>query len=112
MLVIEPSSLLVSLRELQSFLAPKKLDLLVIDPPAFNAKQFGDLAIAITTVLLRQPDQSQSQLVIISRDWSILQGAPRDANHLEHPSLRRRKLLARMNDGPTELLYGQALGFR
>ena len=65
-LVIEPSSLLVSLWKLQPFFTPQPLDFLVIDLPAFDVKQFSDLAIAISAVLLRQPDQSKPQRIIIS----------------------------------------------
>ena len=39
-LVVKPSSLLVSLWKLYSFLTPEPLDLLVIDPPALDVKQF------------------------------------------------------------------------
>lgn len=56
-LVVEPFARLVPLRELQPFLTPEPLDLLVIDPPALDVKQLGDLAIAISPVLLRQPDR-------------------------------------------------------
>lgn len=111
-LVIEPLALFVALRKLQPFLAPESLDLLVIDPPTFDVKQLGDLAIAISTVLLRQPDNCQTQRIVISGGWSILQGAPREADHPARPSLRRRELLACMNGGLTELRCGQALGFR
>ena len=75
-------------------------------------KQLSDLAMPASTVLLRQPDDRQPQRIIASRNWSILQEAPRDANHPTRPALRRRELLARVNDGLTELLCGQALGFR
>jgi len=111
-LVIEPSLLLVSLWKLQSFLTPEPLDLLVIDLPAFEVKQLGDLAIAISAVLLCQPDQSQPQRIIVSRGWSILQGAPRQTDDPARSPLRRSELLACVNDGLTELLCGQALGFR
>ena len=47
------------------------IGLLVIDLPAFDVKQVGDLAIAISAVLLRKPDQCQPQRIIISRGRSI-----------------------------------------
>lgn len=111
-LVIEPLTLLVALRKLQPFLAPEPLDLLVIDPPALDVEQLGDLAVAISFVLLRQPDYRQPERIVISWGRSILQGAPREADHPERPSLRRRELLACMCGGLTELRCGQALGFR
>ena len=110
--VIEPSALPVPLRKLQPFFAPEPLDPLVIDLPAFDAEQFRDLAIAIPTVLLRQPDQSQPQRIIIPLARLVLQGASRQTDHPACPSLRCRELLACVNDGLTELLCGQALGFR
>ena len=91
---------------------PKPLDLLMIDLPAFNVEQLSDLTIAIPAILLRQPDQSQSQGIIVSGCRTILQGAPRQSYHPARPSLRRREHLARMNDRLTELLWRQALGFR
>ena len=39
-LVIKSSALLVALRKLQSFLLPETLNLLMIDPPAFDAQEF------------------------------------------------------------------------
>ena len=110
--VIEPLAFLVSLRKLQPFLAPEPLDFLVIDPPALDVKQLCDLAIAKPTVPLCQPDDCQLQCIVISRCRPILQGAPRQANHPASPPLGRRELLAGMNDGLTELLCSQALGFR
>lgn len=63
--MIEPLTLLVPLRKLQAFLAPKPLDLLVVDPPALGLKQFTDLAIAVTAILLGEPDQGQTKLVVV-----------------------------------------------
>lgn len=111
-LMIEPSPLLMALRELQPFLAPKPLHFLVIHFPSFNAQQFHHLPITVASILFGQSDQSQSQFIVISRCWSILQGAPRQTNHPARPPLRHCELLACMNDGLTKLLGGQALGFR
>jgi hypothetical protein len=102
----------VALRKLQPFLAQEPLDLLVTDLPTFDVEQLGDLAVPVSTVLLRQPDQRQPQFVVISYCRSILQGAPRQTDHPTRPPLRRRELLACMNDGLTQLLCGWALGFR
>ena len=86
-LVIKPSSRLVSLWKLKSFLTPEPLDLLVIDPPALDVKELRDLAIAISTVLFCQPDDRQPQCIVVFRRRSILQGAPRQANHPARPPL-------------------------
>ena len=58
-LVIKPSALFVPLRELQSFFLPETLNLLMIDPPAFDAQEFQNLTIAVAPILLGQADQSQ-----------------------------------------------------
>jgi hypothetical protein len=50
-LVIEPLASPVTVRELQTSFAPNALNLLVIDVPAFNARQPGDLAGAVTAIL-------------------------------------------------------------
>ena len=111
-LVIEPSALSVPLRQLKALFAPDPLNLLVVHLPAFDMQQLGNLAIAVAPILLRQPDQRQPQSIVIFGVWSILQGASRQTNHPAGPSLRRRKLLARMDNGLTELPGRQALGFR
>ena len=59
-----------------------------------------------------QPDQRQPQSIVIFGIWSILQGASRQTNHPAGPSLRRRKLLARMDNGLTELPGRWVLGFK
>ena len=51
-LVIKTVALPMTLRQLQPFLAPQSLDLLVIDLPTLNAQEFSDLVIAITAILL------------------------------------------------------------
>ena len=69
--MIEPFAPLVAQRKLQTFLPPEPLDLLVIDLPAFNMEQLSDLAVAKPAVLLRQPDQSPPQRIVISvSGWS------------------------------------------
>ena len=110
--VIEPSALSVPLRQLKALFAPDPLNLLVVHHPAFDMQQLGNLAIAVAPILLRQPDQRQPQSIVIFGVWSMLQGASRQTNHPAGPSLRRRKLLARMDNGLTELPGRQALGFR
>ena len=88
------------------------LFLLVVHLPALDMQQLGNLAIAVAPILLRQPGQRQPQSIVIFGVWSILQGASRQTNHPAGPSLRRRKLLARMDNGLTELPGRQALGYR
>lgn len=55
---------------------------------------------------------SQPQSLVISPGQSVLQGTSCQTDHPACPPLRRRELLARMNNGLTELLGRQALGFR
>ena len=111
-LVVEPPALLVPLRQLKSLFAPDPLNLLVVHLPAFDAQQLRYLAIAVAAILLRQPDQGQPQGIIISVGRLVLQGTARQTNHPAGPPLRRRQLLARMDNGLTKLLGRQALGFR
>ena len=100
-LVIQPSALLMSLWKLEALFSPEPRDPLVVDLPAFDTEQFRDLAIAVPTVLLGQPDQQQQQFIVIFSVWLVLQEAPHQTDHSACPSLRRRKLLASMNDGLT-----------
>ena len=85
-LVIEPFPLLVPLGELQSFLPPQSLDTLVVDLPAFHLHQLGDLAIAISAVLLGEADQRQPQAVLILRHFPVLMGRARQPHHTAGPS--------------------------
>ena len=84
----------------------------VVHLPAFDMQQPGNLAIALAPILLRQPDQHQPQSIVIFGVWSILQGASRQTNHPAGPSLRRRKLLAPVDNGLAELPCRQALDSR
>lgn len=52
--VIEALSFFVTLWKLQAFFTPQALNLLVIDLPAFNTQEFGDLAVAVAAILFRQ----------------------------------------------------------
>ena len=63
--VIEPSPALVPMRQLQAFFTPDPLDLLVIDGPAFDAQELAHLAVAVAAVLFGQPDQGQTQIVLM-----------------------------------------------
>jgi hypothetical protein len=51
-LVIEAFPLLVTLRYLEALFPPQPFYLLVIDLPAFNAKQLGNLPVAIIAAIL------------------------------------------------------------
>ena len=64
-MIVEPFALLVPVRQLKSFFAPEALTLLVIDPPAFHAEKFADFAVPVPSVLLGEPDQSKTQIVVI-----------------------------------------------
>ena len=111
-LVIEPPALLMTLRQLEPLFAPGPLNLLVVHRPAFDTQQRRNLAIAVAPVLLRQPDQIQPQGSIIFPGRLVLQGTKRQSNHPAGSPFRRRELLARMDNGLTELPGRQALGFR
>ena len=110
--MVEAPFLLVPLRELQPFLAPQPLDLLVIDPPAFDPQQFSHLAVAIPAITLCQADHREPQGIVILLDGLVLHGTAGEADYPAGPTLGCRKLLAGMNDGLTKLARRQALGFR
>jgi len=111
-LVVEPTALLMTLRQLKPLFAPDPLNLLVVHLPALDTQQFRYLAIAVASVLLGQPDQGEPESIIIFSGRLVLQGTTRQANHPAGPPLRCRELLARMYNGLTELPGRQALGFR
>ena len=111
-LVVEPTALLMTLRQLKPLFAPDPLNLLVVHLPAFDTQQFRYLAIAVAPISLRQPDQGEPESIIIFSGRLVLQGTTRQANHPAGPPLRCRELLARMDNGLTELPGRQALGFR
>jgi len=70
----EPLALLVPVRQLKTFFAPQALDPLVIGPPAFDAEEFADLAVPIPPVLLGEPDQSETQLIVVLLLCSVALG--------------------------------------
>ena len=59
-LVIKPFTSLVAMRQLKPFFPPQALDLLVIDDPAFHAKELSNPTIGLAAIQLSQPDQSQT----------------------------------------------------
>ena len=109
-LVVETPALLVPLRQLKSLFAPDPLNLLVVHLPAFDAQQLRNLSIAVTAILLRQPDQGQPQFVIVSVCPLVMQRAARQTNHPACPPLRRRELLAYMDNGLTEAVRSSGPG--
>jgi hypothetical protein len=97
---------------LQAFLAPDPLDFLVIDRPALDPQQFADLAVAVTAVLFGQPDQGQAQIVLVPGNGPIAQGTAGNSENLAGPPLGCPELLASLNDGGSQSLCRQALGFK
>jgi len=74
--VVEPLPPLVTLRQLETFFPPKPLHALVIDVPALDSQELGDLAIPVSSVLLGQTDQSQPKAVFIFWGSSVLMSGP------------------------------------
>jgi hypothetical protein len=78
-----------------------------IEPPAFDAQGFRNLAMAAPTVLLGQPQN------IFAQDRPpVLEGAAGQTDRPTGPSFRRREHLARIDNGLTKLVGCEALGFR
>ena len=73
-LVVEPTALLMTLRQLKPLFAPDPLNLLVVHLPAFDTQQFRYLAVAVASVLLGQPDQGEPESIIIFSGRLVLQG--------------------------------------
>jgi hypothetical protein len=85
----------------------------MIDLPAFNAKQFSNLPIAISTILFGKSDQGQTQfLVTVFMGRLVLQRRAGDANDTTCPTLRSAKLLTGVDYSLTKNLNRQALGFK
>jgi len=100
------------MRQLQAFLAPDPLDPLVIDDPAFGSQELANLAVAVAAILFGKTDQGQTQIVLIPEDRLIAQGAAGNAEDFAGPPLGCPKLLARLDDGGSQVLCRQALGFK
>jgi len=103
----------MALWELQAFLTPDPLDLLVIDHPTFEPQQPGDFAIAIATILFGEPDQRQTQrFIIVCLTRFVLLCGARHADRSAGAPLRCVELLTHMDHGLTQVSWLQALGFR
>ena len=111
-MVIKPLAALVPMRQLQAFLTPDPLDLLVIDAPTFGSQEFADFPVAVTTVLFCQPDQRQTQIVLALRSSLVALRTAGNAKGLAGPPFGCPELLARLNDGGSQIPCRQALGFK
>ena len=78
-----------------------KVNLLVIDPPAFDAEEFCNLTITVAPTPLGRPYQSQAKSIIITPSRLVLQGASRQTDHPACPRLGRCELVTRMDNGLT-----------
>ena len=102
-LVIEALPFLVTLRYLETLFPPQPFDLLVIDLPAFNAEQLGNLPVAIAAILLCQSDQSQPKAVIISGRFRIALCGPCHADRSASPPLGWPEFLTHMDYSLTQI---------
>lgn len=96
--VIKPLAAFVPMRQLQAFLAPDSLDLLVIDGPAFGSQELADLAVAVAAILFGKTDQGQPQVILALRDCLIAQGVAGDSEDLAGPPLGCPELLAPLDN--------------
>ena len=87
---------------LETLFPPQPSHSLVIDLPAFNAEQLGNLPVAIAAILLCQSDQSQPKAVIISRRCLIALCGPCHADRSASPPLKPKlgRALAHRLKGP------------
>jgi len=92
---------------------PQMINLLVIDDPALDTLEMGDLAIAIPALLLSQSDERQSKLFIIRLGMGDLTQRPAGkADRSAGPSLLGIQLLADINYSLTYIGSRPALGFK
>lgn len=84
----------------------------MIDTPALGLKQATDLAIAVTAILLGEPDQGQTKLIFVLLYRPALQRAARKPDNLACAPLRCTELLTRVDNAITELTGAQAFGFK
>ena len=96
--VIKPLAVFVPVRQLQAFLAPDPLDPLVIDGPAFGPQKFADLPVAVAAILFGQPDQGQTQIILVPGGRLIAQSTAGNPDNLTGPPLGCPKLLTRMDN--------------
>ncbi|MEM6758507.1 MAG: hypothetical protein AAF601_03410 [Pseudomonadota bacterium] len=110
-LAVQPFAFLVSLWGLQAFFA-HSFDLFMIDCPAFDTQQLGDLAVALAPVLFGQPDHCQTQRLIILWGHPVLKRTARQPDHTAGAPFRCCQLLSGMHHGLTKLVCRQAFGFK
>jgi len=88
----------VPVRQLQAFLTPYPLDLLVIDGPAFGSQKFADLPVAVAAILFGQTDQGQTQVVLAPGNRLIAQSTAGNPDNLTGPPLGCPERLTRMDN--------------
>jgi hypothetical protein len=85
--------------------------ILVIGSPALGLKQLAHFAIAVTAVLLGQPDLRQAQLIVVLVTRPVLQGAAREPDNSACAALGGTELLACVDDCVAKLAGAQPFGF-
>lgn len=58
--MLQAPPFLMSFWQLEPFFTPQTLNFLVINAPALNPQQLGDLAISVSPILLGQTDHRQA----------------------------------------------------
>ena len=85
----------------------------MIDEPAFNAEQFSNLAIPISTILFGQPNQGKAQfLVTVFVCCFVLLTGTGNAYNPAGAPFRSTQLLTGMDYGLTQPINRQAFGFK
>lgn len=87
-------------RDLQPFFAPQALDLLVIDMPAFDLQEGGDLAIPVSAILLGQAYECEPEGIFIlgPSPEGIALGTAGLIQYLAGATLIAAQALANMDD--------------
>ena len=112
--MIQSFSLFMTMGQLQPFFPPQSFYLFVINRPAFNAKEMGNLTISIPAILFGQPDHRQTQflVIIMFSDVGIALRTTCQADRFAGSSLRCIQFLTDINNSLTQIGNRQALGFK
>ncbi len=85
----------------------------MINDPAFNPKQLGNLAVAIPAILLGQSDHRQAQFFVTTlNSGSVSLSTATNTNRFARSPLRCIELLSNINHRLTQIGDRQALGFK
>ena len=63
--MIKPFPLFMTMGQLQTLFSPQAFNLLMVNLPALNTKEVGDLALTVTAILLGQSNHRQTEFFVV-----------------------------------------------